>query len=61
MDSKEIKQQLELTLRRLRAGLISPEQARQEQALLRDMLKAIEQVELAEKIERIEAILQARS
>lgn len=60
MDSKEIKLELESILKRLRAGLIKPEQARQEQSLLRDMLKAIEQAELQEKLERIEAILQAR-
>jgi len=61
MDSGEIKLELERVLERLRAGLTSPEQARHEQSLLRDMLKAIEQVELAEKLVRLEAILDART
>ena len=61
MDSGEIKLELERVLERLRAGLTSPEQARHEQGLLRDMLKAIEQVELAEKLVRLEAILDART
>lgn len=60
MDTERIKQELEGILLKLRAGLISPEEARQEQSILRDMLRAIEQTELAEKIERLEAILEAR-
>jgi hypothetical protein len=60
MDSRQIKAELERTLRKLRAGLITAEQARHEQSLLRDMLRAIEQVELEERMARIEQLLQAQ-
>lgn len=60
MNGKQITRELERTLVRLRAGLIGAEQARQEQALLMSLLRARQQVELEEKIERLEAALEGR-
>ena len=60
MDSRQIKRELEAVLRRYQAGLISLPQARQQQSLLRDMLKAHEITEIEEKRQRLEAVLEAR-
>ena len=46
---------------RLRSAQLSEERARQEQAGLLSILRAIEQGELAEKIDKLEAILEARA
>ncbi len=61
MDSDRVKAELERMLIRLRSGQLSEERARQEQAGLLSILRAIEQGELAEKMDRIEAILEARA
>jgi len=61
MDSERVKVDLERLLIRLRSGQVTGERARQEQAGLLSILRAIEQGELAEKIDRIEAILEARA
>lgn len=60
MNAQEIYKELDKTLRRYQAGLITSEQARQEQALLSTMLKAHEQTVLEEKLALIEAVLEAR-
>ncbi len=60
MNGKQIARELERTLLRLRLGLIGAEQARQEQALLLSLLRVRQQVELEEKIERLEAALEGR-
>ncbi len=60
MNGKQIARELERTLVRLRLGLMGAEQARQEQALLLSLLRARQQVELEEKIERLEAALEGR-
>jgi len=61
MDSERVKAELERMLIRLRSGQLSEERARQEQAGLLSILRAIEQGELAEKIDKLEAILEARA
>lgn len=61
MDSERVKSELERLLIRLRSGQVSGERAKQEQAGLLSILRAIEQGELAEKIDKIEAILEARA
>ena len=61
MDSERVKAELERMLIRLRSGQLSEERARQEQAGLLSILRAIEQGELAEKIDQLEAILEARA
>ena len=60
MDSEQVKSELERLLIRLRSGQVTGERARQEQAGLLSILRAIEQGELAEKIDKIEAVLEAR-
>lgn len=60
MDSKAIAQDLRRTLLRYRAGLIDGARAKEELALLQTMLKAREQMELEEKLARIEAVLEGR-
>lgn len=55
-----IAKELNKTLLRYRAGLISLEQSRQELAILMTMLKAYETTALEEKIDRIEAVLEGR-
>lgn len=61
MDSERVKAELERLLIRLRSGQVTGERAKQEQAGLLSILRAIEQGELAEKMDRIEAILEARA
>ena len=60
MDSEWVKVDLERLLIRLRSGQVSEGRARQEQAGLLSILRAIEQGELAEKMDKLEAILEAR-
>lgn len=60
MDSEEIARELERTWLRYQKGLISIEQARQEQSLLLSTLKAREQAVLERKLESLEAILERR-
>lgn len=60
LSSKDITTAMDETLRRYRSGRIDADQAHQELALLQAMLKAIEQTTLEEKLERIEAALDAR-
>ena len=60
LDSKKIAEQLQVVLERYKAGEIDESQAKLEQAVLQSMLKAIEQTQLAAKLERLEAIVQSR-
>jgi len=60
LDSKEITEQLQVVLERYKAGEIDESQAKLEQAVLQSMLKAIEQTQLAAKLERLEAIVRSR-
>ncbi len=60
LDSKEIAEQLQVVLLRYKAGQIDEAQAKLEQAILQSMLKAIEQTELATKLERLEAVVRSR-
>ena len=60
LNSRDISEQLETVLTRYRAGEIDEAQAKLEQAILQSMLKAIEQTELANKLERLEAVVQSR-
>jgi hypothetical protein len=60
LNSGDIAEQLQMVLVRYRAGEITESQAKLEQAVLQSMLKAIEQTELAAKLERLEAIVHAR-
>ncbi len=61
LNSSEIADELQSVLVRYRAGEITEAQAKLEQAVLQSMLKATEQTELAAKLQRLEAIVQARS
>lgn len=60
MDSKAIAQELRRTLLRYRAGLIDGAKAKEELAILQTLLKAHEQMEIEEKLARLEAILEGR-
>lgn len=60
LNSREIGEQLEILLDRYRAGEIDETQAKLEQTILQSMLKAIEQTELAAKLEHLEAIVRSR-
>lgn len=60
LNSRDIGEQLETVLTRYRAGEIDESQAKLEQAVLQSMLKAVEQTELAAKLERLEAIVASR-
>ncbi len=60
LDSKDIVKQLQVVLERYKAGEIDGAQAKQEQTILQSMLKAIEQTELATKLEHLEAIVRSR-
>ena len=60
LNSSDISEQLQMVLSRYRAGEIDESQAKLEQSILQSMLKGIEQVELARKLERLEAIIQSR-
>jgi transposase len=60
LSSRDIGDQLETVLTRYLAGEIDEAQAKLEQAILQSMLKAIEQTELATKLERLEGIVRSR-
>jgi hypothetical protein len=60
LNSSDIGDQLQTVLARYRAGEIDESQAKLEQSVLQSMLKSIEQTELANKLERLEAIVQSR-
>ena len=60
LNSSDIGEQLQTVLTRYRAGEIDESQAKLEQTVLQSMLRAIEQTELATKLERLEAIVQSR-
>ncbi len=60
LDSKNIAERLQSVLDRYSTGQINEAQAKQEQAILQSILKAIEQTELATKLERLEAVIQSR-
>jgi transposase len=60
LNSSDIRKELQGVLARYRAGEIGEHQAKLEQAVLESMLKAIEQTELAAKLERLEAAVQSR-
>ncbi|HNY81158.1 MAG TPA: hypothetical protein PKO46_22980, partial [Sedimentisphaerales bacterium] len=60
LNSGDIAKQLQGVLARYRAGEIDESQAKLEQAVLQSMLKAIEQTDLAAKLERLEAAIQSR-
>lgn len=60
MTSIQIANEIEKTLLRYRAGLISLEQSRQELALLVVMLRAYETSVLEFKLDRIQAVLEER-
>jgi hypothetical protein len=60
LNSSNVAGQLQMVLVRYRAGEITESQAKLEQAVLQSMLKAIEQTELAAKLERLEAVVEAR-
>ncbi|MBN1362844.1 MAG: transposase [Sedimentisphaerales bacterium] len=60
LNSSDIAEQLQSLLARYRASEIGEPQAKLEQAILQSMLKAIEQTELAAKLERLEALVQSR-
>ncbi len=60
LNSSDIREELQCVLARYRAGEIGEAQAKLEEAVLQSMLKAIEQTELAAKLERLEAVIQSR-
>ena len=60
LNSRDISEQLEMVLIRYRAGEIDEAQAKLEQAILQAMLRALEQTELEERLEKIEAVLKSR-
>jgi hypothetical protein len=60
MNSKDITSRLQSVLTRYEADEITEIQAKQEQGILQAMLKAIEQTELAAKLERLEAVIKSR-
>jgi len=60
LNSSDIAAQLQSVLARYRAGEIDEAQAKLEQAVLQSMLKAIEQTDLAAKLEQLQAVMQAR-
>ena len=60
LNSRDINDQLETVLIRYRAGEIDEAQAKLEQAILQAMLRALEQTELEERLEKIEAVLKSR-
>jgi hypothetical protein len=60
LNSSEIAEELQGVLTRHRTGEIGEPQAKLEQAVLQSMLKAIEQTELAAKLERLEAVIHSR-
>jgi len=60
LNSNDIRAELQSLLRRYQAGEITETQAKLAEAILQAMLKAIEQTELAAKLERLEAVIETR-
>lgn len=60
LNSGDIGEQLQMVLTRYRAGEIDESQGKLEQAVLQSMLKAIEQTDLAAKLEPLQAVVQSR-
>jgi transposase-like protein len=60
LNTRDISEELQSVLERYRAGEIGEAQAKLEQAVLQSMLKAIEQTELAAKVERLAAVMGSR-
>lgn len=60
LDSKEVANQLHSILERYKTGEIDDAQAKLEQTILQSILKAVEQTELATKLERLQAVIQSR-
>lgn len=60
LDSREVADQLHSVLERYKTGEIDEAQAKLEQNILQSTLKAIEQTDLAAKLERLEAVIQSR-
>ncbi len=60
LNSNDIREEFQSLLRRYQAGEITETQAKLEEAILQAMLKAIEQTELAAKLERLEAAIETR-
>ena len=60
LNSRDIGEQLQTVLARYRAGEIDESQATIEQAILQSMLKAIEQTQLAAKVDRLDAVIGSR-
>ena len=60
LNRSDISEELQSVLIRYRAGEIGEAQAKLEQAVLQSALKAIEQTELAAKLERLEAVIRSR-
>jgi transposase-like protein len=60
LNSSDIAEELQGVLARYRAGEIGEAQAKLEEAVLQSMLKAVEQTELAAKVERLAAVIGAR-
>ena len=61
MNSEAIAKEMELVFLRCRVGLISPDRATREVAILQAMLRACNQVELERKLDALQATLGARS
>lgn len=60
MDSQDILMELNKTLIKYRAGLISIEQCRQEASILATMLKAYEDTVMEEKLNQIQMVIEDR-
>jgi len=60
LNSKDVVERLQSVLTRYNAGQVNEAQAKQEQAILQSMLKAIEQTELEARLEKIESVLNSR-
>ena len=60
MNSNAITRDLERTLLRYRAGLLSEERASKEIAILQALLRAVDQVELERKLNALQAALGGR-
>lgn len=58
--SQQISRDIQATLLRYRAGMISLPQARQELSFQQSLLKAYELAEIEERLERVEASLAER-
>ena len=60
LNSRDITERLQSVLTRYRTGEINESQAKQQQAILQAMLRAIEQTELEARLEKLEAVLKSR-